>query len=284
MRTTTKTLTMGALSLLIAACEMTPDLETRTFAVQHLQPHEVGDLIDPYVYGEREGAPGALSVIEGAVTIRETADNLAQIERVLAQFDQARPDVRLHFQLIEADGFTESDPRIAQVEDQLRRLFPFQGYRLAGEATVTATDVTEFEQGLRASDGLFLIRGTVYLAHQRGRMAPGDVRERAGRPDDRARILSQGGLVRDALSHGAGGGRHGCRRRGSALISGAVGLHRPHGRQPPITAPAMRRTCSSVSSGCMGSDKHASATRSVTGSDTSRYSSTQNSWRCSGIG
>ncbi len=94
MRTTTKTLTMGALSLLIAACEMTPDLETRTFAVQHLQPHEVGELIDPYVYGEREGAPGALSVIEGAVTIRETADNLAQIERVLAQFDQARPDVR----------------------------------------------------------------------------------------------------------------------------------------------------------------------------------------------
>jgi hypothetical protein len=164
MRTTTKTLTVGALSLLIAACEMTPDLETRTFAVQHLQPHEVGELIDPYVYGEREGAPGALSVIEGAVTIRETADNLAQIERVLAQFDQARPDVRLHFQLIEADGFTESDPRIAQVEDQLRRLFPFQGYRLAGEATVTATDVTEFEQGLRASDGLFLIRGTVYRA------------------------------------------------------------------------------------------------------------------------
>ena len=40
-------------------------------------------------------------------------------------------NVRLVFQLIEADGFTEVDPAIGEVVDQLQRLFRFQGYRLA---------------------------------------------------------------------------------------------------------------------------------------------------------
>lgn len=40
-------------------------------------------------------------------------------------------NVRLVFQLVEADGFRDQDPAIADVVTQLREVFRFQGYRLA---------------------------------------------------------------------------------------------------------------------------------------------------------
>jgi len=147
---------------LLAGCDMGPRLETRTFRLDHMRSHEAVNLIDPYVYGEREGSPGAVSAIEGAITVRETSDNLDQIARVLAEYDETRPAIRLHFQLIEADGFTESDPQIAEVEEQLRKLFQFTGYRLAGEATLTASDMTEIGQQMRSTDGIYEITGEVY--------------------------------------------------------------------------------------------------------------------------
>ena len=139
-----------------------PDLEVRTFRVENLRDHEAVTLIDPYVYGDREGAPGALSSMNGAISVRETPDNLDKIARVLTEFDNVRADVRLHFQLIEADGFTDSDPRIAAVETELRKVFQFRGYRLAGEAFVTATDGSDIEQQMRGTDDLYSIRGQVY--------------------------------------------------------------------------------------------------------------------------
>ena len=146
----------------LAGCAFAPTLETRTFAVNSLTPSEVAELVDPYVYGDREGAPGAVSVIDGALTVRETPDNLARIERVLQEFDRPRGDLRLRFQLIEADGFTDSDPRIADVEDQLRGLFHFRGYRLAGEATLTVADGAEVSQRMQASDGFYSVTGRIY--------------------------------------------------------------------------------------------------------------------------
>jgi len=135
---------------LLAACRDGAQLETRTFPLQHMEPYEASSLIDPYVYGDREGAPGAWSGTERAITVRETRDNLEQIARVLEQYDVERPDVRLHFQLIQADGFTEHDPRIAAVEEELRSLFQFEGYRLVGEGFGAATDGSAVEQGLGA--------------------------------------------------------------------------------------------------------------------------------------
>lgn len=171
MKMTKTTWTILALSAVsLGACDTSPKLEVRTFRLENLRSHEAVPLIDPYVYGEREGAPGSLSGIEGAITVRETRDNLDQIARVLAEFDQARPDLRLHFQLIEADGFTDSDPRIAEVEDELRKLFQFRGYRLAAEAFVSATDGSEIRQGMNATDGIYEISGDVY------RVAPGVMR------------------------------------------------------------------------------------------------------------
>lgn len=156
---------------LLGACERASRVEVRTFALEHLDPGEARNLIDPYVYGEREGTPGSVSTIGGALTVRETRENLERIEGVLSEFDRPRPETRLHFQLIEADGFSESDARIAEVEEELRRVFQFRGYRLAGETLVTATDASNLQQELRSADGDYLITvGNVYST------APGVVR------------------------------------------------------------------------------------------------------------
>lgn len=158
-------LVIGVPLVLVAACDQ-PELETRTFRLEYLRAHEAEPLVEPYVFMDRERNPGTISGIEGAITVRETRDNLDRIERVLSEFDQPREDIHFRFQLIEADGFTESDPRIADVEDELRGIFQFQGYRLAAEAILAASDATEISQQLRSPDGLYAITGAVYRLSQ----------------------------------------------------------------------------------------------------------------------
>lgn len=153
-------LALAATTTLLAACDTQPRLETRTFALQYIQSYEAAPLIEPYVYVDRESAPGTFSSSERGITVRETPDNLDQIARVLAEYDVPRQDVRLHFQLIQADGFTGRDERIAAVEEELRRLFQFQGYRLVSEAFVSATDRSEVEQDLGSDH---MVQATIFF-------------------------------------------------------------------------------------------------------------------------
>lgn len=55
---------------------------------------------------------------------------------------QATGNLRVTVQLIEADGFTDTDPRIADVVGQLEQLFRFDGYRLLSEATLLVSRPT----------------------------------------------------------------------------------------------------------------------------------------------
>ncbi len=69
----------------------------------------------------------------------------------------AGDNVRLTFQLIQADGFTDPDPRIGDVVNQFERLFRFEGYRLLTEATVLLAvpdegDSSSARQGIAASE------------------------------------------------------------------------------------------------------------------------------------
>lgn len=124
--------------LLLGACGRMggPKLDVETFNLENRSGYEAAELINPYVFGDRADAPGAMSATADAITVRETRDNLDKIRRVLEDFDQPIPGVRLYFQLIEADSFRDEDPAIADVVAELRSLFRFQGYRLAGEAMV----------------------------------------------------------------------------------------------------------------------------------------------------
>ncbi len=167
---TTKLLGGAALPLLVVlvSCGRGTDLDTRTFVLAHIEPWEAERLITPYVYQDREGAPGTMSTASGAITVRETSDNLEKIQRVLEEYDVARPDIRLRFQLIEADGFTGSDPGIAAVEAELRKIFQFRGYRLAGEAVVSAVDGSEIAQTLAGAQQAYRVQARVRHGLDRG--------------------------------------------------------------------------------------------------------------------
>lgn len=149
------------LALAAAGCGSGPELETRTFELSHLEPEETVEMVAPYVYADRPAAPGVVSHFPGGITVRETSDNLAKIERVLARFDRPKPAVRLHFQIIAADGATEPDPRIAEVEGALRELFRFDGYRLVTEAQMGAVEGSSSMQALRQEGTNYGIRAVV---------------------------------------------------------------------------------------------------------------------------
>jgi hypothetical protein len=169
MKTNTAVLVaLSATLLAVSACQRAVTLDTRTFALKHLNANAAEQIVRPYVYEDRADGPhGMMSASAGALTVRETPDNLDKIQRVLQQYDVPRSDARLHFQLVEADHFTGTDPAIAPVEAQLKKIFQFKGYRLIGEAVVGAADGSKVSQRL---PGGYSVRAQIY------RTDPGTIR------------------------------------------------------------------------------------------------------------
>ncbi len=128
-------------------------LETRTFTLRHLSGGEAREIILPYIYQDRPGAKGAFSAVQNAITVRETADNLDRIARILAQYDRPQPGVRLTFAIISADGASRSDSSIRDVETTLRSLFRFRGYALVTQGVMAGTVNSSSEQTLAGAGG-----------------------------------------------------------------------------------------------------------------------------------
>jgi hypothetical protein len=151
-----------------------PDLDVRTFNLEHRSGYEAAELVQPYVFSDREESPGSMSATPDAISVRETPDNLDRIARVLESFDQPIPTLRLRFRLIEADSFRDVDPEIADVVEELRSLFRFEGYRLLGEALVSVAggtmDRQTFNQRFLGSAEDFQVRSEARL------QKPGTVR------------------------------------------------------------------------------------------------------------
>lgn len=120
--------------------------ETRTFLLEHMSPPNARNLVEPYV--PAGSANVRISSNPPALTVAASAERIEQIEEMLNRLDVAAPDMQLRFQLIEADGFTDSDPAIADVEAALRDLFRFRGYRLAADAMVAASQYSRSTQRL----------------------------------------------------------------------------------------------------------------------------------------
>jgi len=158
--------------VLATACDRSgPELEVRTFKVEHVGVESAAKVIEPYVYTDRPDAPGAIStsINLDTVSVRETADNLARIERVLAEVDVPRTvtgtqakSFRLHFQLVEANGEPRTDPAIADLAAELAKTFRFQGYALTGEAHVVAREGDSFKHFLKTNSGQYRVQGRLY--------------------------------------------------------------------------------------------------------------------------
>ena len=141
----------ASLGALFMGCEG-DSLEVRTYTLERLEGEEAFGLVDPYVYRDREGAPGTLNISGRLLTVRELPENLDRITDVLEEYDRARADVRLHFQLIQANGFEDPDESIQAVETELRKLLRYNGYRLIGET------VLQLREG---GFGRQIVRGTL---------------------------------------------------------------------------------------------------------------------------
>lgn len=137
------------------------ELDTRTFELQYMDIGEAQQLISPYVYAQREGAPGTFAAGGSAITVRETPENLERIGIMLERLDRPRPLVTLHFQIIRADGARALDPAIAEVERELRRLFRFEGYELVAETRVGVRENATVRQLARGGGEEYLIEGGV---------------------------------------------------------------------------------------------------------------------------
>jgi len=159
MRTSTWLVLAG---LLAAAACGGPRLDTRTFRLNHLDGGEAAQLISPYVFVDRKDAPGQMNSLRGSITVRETPDNLDKIARVLAEYDRAKPSVRLRFQIIQANGAAAADPAIAEVEASLRKLFRFRGYRLVAEALAGGMEGIQISQVVAGLGGPYHIRANIF--------------------------------------------------------------------------------------------------------------------------
>ena len=140
------------LAVFLTACGSGVSLETRTFRLQSLDDHVALAVIEPYVYADRPNAPGVATAMQGVLTVRETSDNLERIARVLEEFDSPRQSVTLHFQVILANGAGSADSAIAEVEEELRRLFRFAGYRLVAQGSVTGLEQSHVNQKMFTQD------------------------------------------------------------------------------------------------------------------------------------
>jgi hypothetical protein len=138
----------AALALALPACG-SDHAEERRFTLDHLSSEEAIALIQPYEAARVSMDPND----DGRVlSVGAPADDMAEIAGLLSRHDVPR-QVRLRFQLVEANGFTNVDPAIAEVEAALRELFRFSGYRLVTEAMMTATQHSDASQKLLGFDG-----------------------------------------------------------------------------------------------------------------------------------
>ena len=152
--------------VLVTSCDRdAPELEVRTFDVgaKTHEVRDVGKLIQPYVYDDRPDAPGSMSIALGAITVRETPDNLDRIARVLADLDLSEAAISssdLHFLLVEANGAPEPDPLIADLVEELRKTLRFEGYSLLGESRIAVGPQTVYRQVLRTATSEYSIDGS----------------------------------------------------------------------------------------------------------------------------
>ena len=136
------------------------EYEVRTFDIDGTanEMRQALALVRPYVDEDR----GSVSTGLGAITVRETPDNLDRIARVLADLgypETTPPSFSLQFQLVEANGTSESDQAIADLVGELRKTLRFDFYSLVGEAQIAVMPGANFEQVLRTPTAKYDIRG-----------------------------------------------------------------------------------------------------------------------------
>ncbi len=144
-----------------AACDKKRGMETRTYELTRLTNEEAVALLTPYI---REG--GFLSGKQKLISVTERPDRQKVIADLLQKYDGGPDagDVVLDIQVLQADGFIQSDTAIADIETTLREMFKYRGYRLLGSTRVQTSEEEDF---LRSTPR-FSVRGRVHRVRVSG--------------------------------------------------------------------------------------------------------------------
>jgi len=121
---------------------------TRTVAVHYLKPSTAVELLLPYAYGASNIGVSSVSDDLMAITITQKPSVIAEMEKVLAQFDVKPASLTLTFELILADTSGTRDPQIQGLDSLLRGVLRYSGYKLVGRAMESVTQGTSYHGSL----------------------------------------------------------------------------------------------------------------------------------------
>src|SRR5687767_1770440 len=119
-----------------------------SFNLKHITGPEAADLLST-----RFGPTAVEGWSEQTVFIRGSDRVKNDVAALLAAEDKPKPPAVLRFQIIEANGFTQTDTSIARVESVLRGLFRFNGYRLVAEAYIRTKEESSASQLVMGENG-----------------------------------------------------------------------------------------------------------------------------------
>lgn len=138
--------------LLLAGCKGERDGQVRNIRLTYLRPEEAARLVAPQL---SDNMSISMSRDSDAIPGLRVGGPDAEVDRIAALIRRLdKPaNVQLRFQLIEADGFTNADSAIADVQAALRDVFRFRGYRLVGESLVQGQAPGRVAQQILGPDG-----------------------------------------------------------------------------------------------------------------------------------
>lgn len=161
MRHPARTLLPLAIALGLAATSAgcRPGLQTQTFTLHSLRPSQAKALASPYVLGSNGRV--TVSGQPPAITIAGSRRSIEAVRAMLARYDRVPASVRLHYQLVEADGAGATDSSVADVAALLRKMFRYRSYHVVGNALVRMSEGTRATQLIRTDDGMVYRLDTV---------------------------------------------------------------------------------------------------------------------------
>jgi hypothetical protein len=153
-------LMLGSMSGVAFAQDAREPIPVRTDALKRLAVSDAAKLLAPYLQSATSGAfeSGADS---RAITVRGSVRELKTVDSLLAIFDRTTRTVLLRFQIIEVTDDVKKDPRISDVENSLRELFRFPGYRLIGEGITRTEEANGFDLSIGAEGASYNVAGRV---------------------------------------------------------------------------------------------------------------------------
>jgi hypothetical protein len=141
---------MAAFALLVASAAgaQRPDSSAAheaSYVVKTLPLHRLSNmdavlLLQPYLIGK--GSASATGPSIRAVTVRAAPKTIAEMEKLLEQYDRTEATVSLQFQLVAADYSTNRDPALAGVDSVLRGVLKFTGYRVMSSTIANVGEET----------------------------------------------------------------------------------------------------------------------------------------------